>query len=422
MLVESTTSSALVSKYVRILSIMNRVRSRGRNFMRYVVGDGPAALFWRAMVCWSLDRVGLAVFSLVGLVGCGDDAPALSDLVLTDGNSTQSEESFALDEANSQGIDGGSPTTSSGIDSGGTGDVPVTTGSSESTTANDPTRDENGQTAEAGSTEAAATEVGSTTGDAVEAGTATGLVEAGTTTGLVEAGTTGDPSGEGGPTTSSTESSDDGSACGGFDEDADGICDADDLCDNNLGTHCLEFGGEEGILLESLLSNETGAFEPLLGSRLRIGLTLDGVSLEESPNSFLPCETIASTTFARLLLADVVELRVLADNESAQEQLETVILVSFDGELASRMAWSGELDTPSRFETVFFPRLDPDFAFILDSDVFTPGCNFLNVDEPMIGSEVVLRMYRGSAQGDDTVATDRLGGRNGTFVLRPHDE
>jgi len=202
------------------------------------------------------------------------------------------------------------------------------------------------------------------------------------------------------------------------DRDDDRICDADDLCNDARGTHCFEVGGSRGVLLELLLDRETGVFDPLFQLRVRVGLTLDVMGLTDHREG--GCSTVDPNDVARTIDARVLEVRVLVDDDVGQQRVDETIVQAWAEELESSFAWMGEAGNEPRFRSAIFPAFDPEYLLTVDSVAFSPGCDQMNLDRTMSGDDAVLRMYRGYVDGDRTIASDRIAGRNGHWELRPH--
>ncbi len=196
------------------------------------------------------------------------------------------------------------------------------------------------------------------------------------------------------------------------DEDGDGICDAQDLCNDAAGTHCFEMGIDMPAIMSRHTITDGGRFDALLEADLRLGVTLEIEGLEENG----PCQGEAGME-AKSFVMQVVEVNAVSTNPDAQAYLDAEVLTEFRAEgvlPAARFIANGE-EKP-QLQIALMAGLPPGHVFLLvDGYTYSPECGEVTTGSVIEGSGGLFRLDHATAEG----VSDRIEGARADYRLYP---
>jgi hypothetical protein len=197
------------------------------------------------------------------------------------------------------------------------------------------------------------------------------------------------------------------------DEDADGICDSLDLCNDAAGTHCFEMGVEMAAVMSENTIADGGRFAAFVGADIRFGATLE----VEGVADVGPCQGEAGVE-ARGYSAQVVEVNAHSTNPDVQAYLDAELLAEFQAEgvlPALRFIAMGPEDAP-QLQIAFMAGLPPGHVFLLaDGYTYTPECGALDMGTVIEGSGGMFRIDHATPEG----VSDRIQGARTDYRVYP---
>ena len=219
--------------------------------------------------------------------------------------------------------------------------------------------------------------------------------------------------GEGGENAESGESEGEPPECKDeADEDGDGICDTQDLCNDTAGTHCFEMGIEMPAMMSQHPITDGGRFGPLLNADLRFGATLEVEALAETG----PCNGEMGAE-AKAFVMQVVEVNAVSTNPDAQAYLDAELLTEFRAEgvlPAVRFIANGE-EKP-QLQIAFMAGLPPGHVFLLiDGYTYSPECHEATATTVIEGTGGLFRIDHATAEG----VSDRIEGARADYRIYP---
>jgi hypothetical protein len=305
-------------------------------------------------MCWQEAIVVVAI-----VVGCGDDGSNAE---------TDTEESTTTSPTSTTMMMSTSSSSSSVSDPSTTTMEPDTTSSSGTST-----------------TEAESTSSSSTTG---EPDTTTTMEPDTTTTGEPE--TTG--------------------VCA-EDDDGDGICNDEDLCDDMLATHCLEFGLDGSATFTTYSMNVSGIFDDLLDHEIMVGVSLDISGV----NDLAACDAAYGTP-AKVFDATVVAVTMIASDPAAQTYLDDELLAELEAEGISdtiRFVAQGAGET-ALLQFNVGASTPPGHLFAFQDNMgYMPDCDAFDIDATLDGSNGSFRIDYVGGMGVE----ERIQGFGGEYTL-----
>lgn len=312
------------------------------------------------MVFRSWQEAGGLALACVLLGGCGDDGA--------------SEETDT--EADTTGSPTSSPSTSLSTSSASTD--PSTTSTGPDTTSD-------------------------TTTESTTTGETTGVTTSDATTMETTESTTTDTMGD--ETTTAEE-------CTEGDDDGDGICNDEDLCDDMLATHCLEIGMNGSAVFEVYMMPSTGVFDDLLDQDIVVGFSLDVASIAE------PAACNAQDMVAKQYDATVVAVRMMSTDAAANAYLQDVVLaeLALEGEVDT-IRFVGQGEDMAIFQAQFTAGMTPGHRFSLgDNASYMPDCDSVDVDTTITGTTALFQLDYIDMMG---TMTDRIQGLGAAYTLYP---
>jgi hypothetical protein len=197
------------------------------------------------------------------------------------------------------------------------------------------------------------------------------------------------------------------------DDDGDGICNDEDLCDDLVATHCLEFGVDSPATFTGYSINETGLFDDLLDQDLVVGVSLDVTSVDE----LAACDADFGS-FAKVYNATVLSIVMRSPDAAAQAYLEDEVLAELSDEGVDstvRFVAQGAGET-ALLQVQFGAEMPPGHMFAFqDNMAYTPDCDMVDIDSTVTGSNGSFRLDYVGGMG----VTERVQGFGGEYTLYP---
>jgi hypothetical protein len=204
-----------------------------------------------------------------------------------------------------------------------------------------------------------------------------------------------------------------GGECEEGDDDGDGICNADDLCDEAAGTHCLEIGTEMPAIMSQYTLDGSGRFADLMEADLRAGITLEIDGLETvggcDAELGMPAREYSALVISANLRSSVPEAQKILDEANAEFQAEVL-------RTAIKFVAGGE-DADPQFQAGFASTLPPGHLMaLIDGFSYQPRCADADVGSTITGSTGLFRLEHGTVEAG---VTDRVQASGATFSFHP---
>lgn len=197
------------------------------------------------------------------------------------------------------------------------------------------------------------------------------------------------------------------------DDDGDGICNDEDLCNEMLATHCLEFGLDGSATFTTYSMNASGIFDDLLDQDIVVGVSLDVTAV----NDLAACDG-AFGTAAKVFDSSVVAVTMIASDPAAQAYLDDVMLAELEAEGVAdtvRFVAQGAGET-ALLQFNVGANTPPGHLFAFQDNMgYMPDCDAFDVDATLDGTNGSFRVDYVGGMGVE----ERIQGFGGEYTLYP---